>query len=177
MKKTDNRLNYLIVAAIILTIGGLVFGLASTDNQSGQDKNSDAESGTPRLSVDLNRFDFGDVSMARGKVNHSFNIKNQGDGYLTISNISTSCMCTSASLTVNGKTSPTFGMPGHGANFSFWSEKLKPGEEAELEVVFDPNAHGPNATGPITRVITLLSDDGSQKDSKTTLTITANVVK
>lgn len=175
MKTIDYRLKILIAAAAVLIIGGIVVGLASTKSESAVDKG--ANQGEPRLSVNESRFDFGDVSMAEGKVSHSLNVKNEGSDDLAISSIFTSCMCTSAVLSVEGKKSPVFGMLGHGVNYPFWSEKLKPGEQAELAVTFDPNAHGPNATGPITRTITLLSNDGGRSNSQTELVITANVIK
>ena len=103
-------------------------------------------------------FDFGSISMAAGKVSHSFKIKNSGAEPINISKIYTSCMCTTASLmTVEGQT-PFFGMPGHGFAPKI-NRLIKAGEEAIIEVIFDPAAHGPAGVGPISRAVYLESGE------------------
>ena len=63
-------------------------------------------------------------------------------------------MCTEATLvTSTGKRGP-FGMPGH-APIPAISERLAPGEMAEVDVVFDPAAHGPAGIGRIERNVTV----------------------
>jgi len=173
IKKNDPRLIIFMSAAFILIVGGIILGVATSSK--GENDNS---SGVAKLSVDSTYYDFGDVSMAKGLVNHTFKITNEGEGELKISNISTSCMCTTAVLDVAGEKSPSFGMPGHGgANPTFWSATIKPNQTADLIVTFDPNAHGPQATGPITRVITIYSNDNSQSNVRRNFTFAANVVK
>lgn len=97
-------------------------------------------------------YDFGSVSMAKGKVSKTFEIKNTVANPLVIEKIYTSCMCTSASLVTSEREFGPFGMPGHGlvpkANAT-----LNPGGTAKINVVFDPAAHGPAGVGPIERVI------------------------
>src|SRR3989344_5073066 len=138
IKKNDPRLIIFMSAAFILIVGGIILGVATSSK--GENDNS---SGVAKLSVDSTYYDFGDVSMAKCLVNHTFKITNEGEGELKISNISTSCMCTTAVLVVT----------------------------------FDPNAHGPQATGPITRVITIYSNDNSQSNVRRNFTFAANVVK
>jgi len=67
-----------------------------------------------------NTHDFGMVYPANGVINTTFEVVNNGTGYLNISTISTSCGCTSATINKNN---------------------LKPGENAILTVFFDPNFH------------------------------------
>ena len=166
-----NRLKILISAAVVLLIGGITVAVvANLNSDSGQ-------AGTAKLVIESTRFDFGDVSMARGLVKNNFVLKNEGDADLKISNISTSCMCTTVVLEIKGEKSPIFGMPGHGANPAFWSMKLPPGQSANLEVIFDPNAHGPDATGQITRQINFSTNDDGKNNAASALVITANVVK
>lgn len=107
-------------------------------------------------------YDFGTVSMANGLVRHEFKIKNEGSNPLTISELYTSCMCTNAIFKRAGKEKGPFGMPGHGFVPKL-GETLAPGEEAIIEVVFDPAAHGPAGVGPIQRVVSLNTEAGSNE--------------
>jgi len=104
-------------------------------------------------------FRFGSISMGAGKVAHSYWIRNTGAAPVTISKLYTSCMCTTAALVKAGKKSAPFGMPGHGV-FPSLNEPMSPGEEAFVEVVFDPAAHGPAGIGPIERVVTIENSAG-----------------
>lgn len=162
----DKKIKILIIAAAVLVVGGVIGGISIYQGEK--------STGIPQIKIDTFSYDFGEVAMSKGLAVHSFNIKNEGDGDLKIFNISTSCMCTTAVLKVAGKSSPEFGMHN---SLAYWSKKLKPQETAELEVTFDPLAHGPEATGPITRRVTLYSDDGGEENVKSVLTISANVVK
>lgn len=111
------------------------------------------------LAAEEKSFDFGRISMAAGNVSHSFGIKNNGAEPINISKIYTSCMCTTARLeTMEGQT-PFFGMPGHGFTPKIKRE-IKAGEEAVIEVIFDPAAHGPAGVGPISRFVYLESGEG-----------------
>lgn len=105
------------------------------------------------------KFDFGKVSMARGKVSHIFRIKNEGTGSAKIKSMFTSCMCTVATLEVNGRKYGPYGMPGHGYNAPL-NIPIEPGAEAAIEAVFDPAAHGPAGVGLIERSIILEGADG-----------------
>ena len=105
-------------------------------------------------------FDFGKISMAAGNVSHGYWIKNASAAPLTMTNISTSCMCTVATLiTQSGKMKGPFGMPGH-APVSDIEERLAPGQVAQVEVVFDPTAHGPAGVGRNDRIVTIRNDAG-----------------
>ncbi len=164
--KKDNRLIIIGAAAAILVIGGIILGLNLKTDESGRASQA-------RLLSEEKSFDFGTISMTKGKVNHAFKIKNNGVANLKINNIDTSCMCTSAVLEKNGKVSPSFGMPGmSGDNPAFWSEELGPGESANLIVIFDPAAHGPEGVGLAIREINVYSNDPA---GKTGFKITANV--
>jgi hypothetical protein len=101
-------------------------------------------------------YDFGTISMANGNVSHCFSVTNPTAQDITVEDLTTSCMCTSAYI-VNGtgKQGP-FGMPGMGyvpkANML-----IKAGETRQIDVVYDPNAHGPAGVGTIDRFVYLAS--------------------
>lgn len=167
-QKKDNRMIVFSVAAGVLILGGIILGVVMSSQEG---SNGD---GVAKLAIDSSRYDFGTISMSDGLATHTFKITNDGTADLKLSKISTSCMCTSAILEVDGDRSPKFGMHN---NPAFWSEKIKPGQSADLEVTFDPNAHGPNATGPVTRTVTFYSNDNGQSSVKSSFTFTANVIK
>ncbi len=50
-------------------------------------------------------------------------------------------------------------MPGHGSIPTF-EQKLEPNQEAEIEVEYDPNAHGPSGVGRIERSVIVDGRDG-----------------
>ena len=61
-------------------------------------------------------YDFGAVSVAAGTVEAEIALVNTGEGKLTIIKLDSSCGCTSASVTNNGKEGPVFQMSAHGKN-------------------------------------------------------------
>ena len=142
------------IIAVIAIIGGLVW--LTRPDKSGADANYGASS----LQTAEGEYDFGTISMAKGKVSKIFAVKNASAQAAFIEKIYTSCMCTEASLiksspsTSSGQTSRfgPFGMPGHGLVPKV-NQTLNPGEETQVEVVFDPNAHGPAGVGAIERIV------------------------
>ncbi len=97
--------------------------------------------------------DWGDININGGLVSHTFKLKNESEESLYLKGAKTSCMCTSARYSLNdGTISPKYGMHN---NPSGWSEEIGPNETFEVEVVFDPMAHGPDAVGAIRRSVFL----------------------
>jgi len=103
-------------------------------------------------------FDFGLVSMAKGKVEHSFKLKNSGDSQIKITKIYTSCMCTEATLINETSRKGPFGMPGRGGPSSQIDEVVNPGKEINIDVLVDPAAHGPQGTGPAKKIVYIETD-------------------
>jgi len=111
------------------------------------------------MTVSERSFNFGTISMKDGLVRHRFKLTNSSDQDIFVKKIYTSCMCTNAYLeSISGRKGP-FGMEGMGyippAN-----ETISVGESGEVEVVFDPNAHGPAGVGVIDRIISLADTTG-----------------
>jgi len=97
--------------------------------------------------------------MANGNVEKTFSFRNQTDKDIKLESIVTSCMCTSAYLiTPSGKQGP-FKMPGMGY-VPPAEDTLKPGEAREVQVVYNPNAHGPAGVGPIDRFVYVVDASG-----------------
>ena len=164
---------YAVIAIFAGTIL-LIVVLISSKTGSQQDQIVPTSSG--KLEITEERFDFGTISMADGNVSYAFTVKNVGPEEVILSKLFTSCMCTKATLKIGDKKFGPFGMPSHVAIPTIRAI-LSPQETAEVEAVFDPNAHGPDATGPIKRVITITSNNGGSKGPQDIISFEGNVVK
>ncbi|MBE0626730.1 MAG: DUF1573 domain-containing protein [Burkholderiales bacterium] len=150
--------------ALILAVGGLVIAakpdpVNRTPTAVEMVRASAANKSSSQLTTTQTKFSFGPISMASGKVKHRYPITNAGTEPVVISKLYTSCMCTTAALVKDGKAGEAFGMPGH-TPIPTINVPIKPGEQAFVEVVFDPAAHGPAGVGPIERVVTLENNGG-----------------
>lgn len=172
MKFMDKKNLFISTAVIAVFIAGLLWLGAPNKNQSNI-SDAASKSGAGQISAGHIDYDFGPVSMAKGKVSHAYKIVNPSAEPATISKIYTSCMCTVASLTTqDGQKFGPFGMPGHGGPSGKISTALESGQEAELEVVFDPTAHGPAGVGAIDRTVYVETATGQKLELNFTATVT-----
>jgi len=95
-------------------------------------------------------YDFGNIKASDGVVTHSFVIKNIGSKTINILGVSTSCGCTSANVD---------------------KESLAPGETANLNATFDPNAHE-GLTGLLKRIVYIRTDNEAEPETQIKLTVT-----
>lgn len=111
-------------------------------------------------------YDFGDIDMFGGNVSTNYTLKNEGPEPVTITDASTSCMCTKGEIAGH-----TFGM--HGSDVA--SVVIPAGGEEVVKATFDPLAHGPEGTGPITRELMLKTN--SKETPNIRLKFSGNVIK
>jgi len=158
-------MNKYIIGAIIFGIGLIGFLLLNTDSRStnNTDVTSTADS---KISVVEQPYDFGDIDIFGGKVNTSYTLKNEGAKDVTITRAVTSCMCTEGEIA-----GLTFGM--HGSEVK--SVVIPAGRAEKVTAIYDPLAHGPNGTGPVTRTLQL--ETNSTETPKIELRFSANVIK
>lgn len=162
MKKT-------IIITLLIVIGliGLIWW--GSKNQKAPVENTGIKS---ILTTSLDVYDFGTISMKNGNVTKDFTITNPTDKDILLSSVSTSCMCTNAFIiNPNGTKKGPFGMSGMGyippAN-----ETIKAGGSSTIQVVYDPNAHGPAGVGFIDRYITLVDENGNDIQIEIKATVT-----
>ncbi len=111
------------------------------------------------LSAAETTYDFGLITMKGGNVSHVFKVANPTDRDITVERLSTSCMCTTAYIVDGAARTGPFGMPGMG--YGTRADQLFPaGQALNIEVVFDPNAHGPAGVGPMQRLVHLTDANG-----------------
>lgn len=159
----------LIVPVIgIVLIGGFIWWARPGANRVAgpEDEHASHHPATPSalpagiLSPDKTSYDFGTISMAKGKVSTAFALTNMSSTSIQTSRLYTSCMCTSAKFVQGGWASQEFGMPGHGF-LAPMERTIAPGQRAQIVVTFDPAAHGPAGVGKIARAVRLETDKGS----------------
>jgi hypothetical protein len=112
--------------------------------------------------VGENSLDWGEFGINEGDKSAFFTIKNEGPDPLQLSNVITSCACTTAQLIMGDKQSPAFGMH----NKSAYVFEVPAGQEAQVKVVFDPLFHGPNGVGAISREVKISTNDLAHPELK-----------
>jgi len=123
------------------------------------------------LVVSETLYDFGTISMRDGNVSKIFKITNNTNEDMLFTSLITSCMCTDAYfIRQDGSKKGPFGMEGMGFMPKL-NETIKAGHSVDIEVVYDPNAHGPAGVGMIDRFVELKNIKGD----KLQLEIKANV--
>jgi len=110
IKLAVNKFNIIIVGLAILVSGGAIYAW----------RIGVFEPKPPRLAVLPLEYDLGKVKQSGGVVSRTFAARNEGGQDAAISEVLTSCSCTTAEI---GK------------------KIIKPGETADLKVIFDPNYH------------------------------------
>lgn len=166
MKNNQNK--FIWAGVILATLIGFIW-IARPAPQSGPASPVLGKNGA--LAAKENNYDFGAISMAAGKVSKIFVIKNTGTDALAVNQLYTSCMCTVATLKIGSRSVGPFGMPGHGFAQRI-NEIIQPNEEAQVEAIFDPAAHGPAGVGRIERVVYLENSAGAPLELKFSATVT-----
>lgn len=169
-----NEKNKIIVFSVVVVVlfASLFFIGKPGENQN---KEINADSGQASALIALKAseifYDFGTISMKNGDVAKTFKVTNESEKDVLIPSLTTSCMCTRAYfLETDGTKSGPFGMPGMGIVPKL-NKTIKAGESADIEVVYDPNAHGPAGVGMIDRFVYL----EDTKHNKLQFEIKANV--
>ena len=99
--------------------------------------------GAPRLSAESTLLQLGEV-VNGVVVERQVAVSNSGDAPLIVSEVLTTCGCTTATLE---------------------PMTLAPGESGVLRIAFDSGAHGPELTGPVMRRVILVSNDPAQPEA------------
>jgi len=146
---------FTVLLTIVALVGLMLWGKSAQKSAPVATSAAEGEVLAGDLFAEETFYDFKTIRMKDGKVSYSFNVINKGESDLVLERVTTSCMCTVAYV-VNGENKKgPFGMPGHGGSVPKVNDTIKAGETREIEVVFDPNAHGPAGVGLIERVVRL----------------------
>lgn len=138
---------------LLLAVTSLIVVACASGNNGDLSLRNVSDSGKIMPTQDLS-YDWKEIDIEGGTVDRQFAFKNDSNDDLILKGAVTSCMCTTATFELpNGEYSPAFGMHEN----KQWAYAVKPNEEFKVNVVFDPMAHGPEATGPIQRSIYLVT--------------------
>ena len=130
-----------ILIGVIITLGGiLVFSNVQNNSSNTTQNNSGPQ---PKILVSEQEWDFGKVIQGE-KPNHTFIVKNGGEGDLIIERIKESCACIEASISTT---------------------HIQPGESAEVKVSYDTTDY----VGKDEKHFHIYSNDPQQPDKKINL--------
>ena len=156
----EGKITIIVIATTIFLVGGLVFLMTkSTTEVGGKAYAAD----TQVAGVEANPsgiMALGNIAYKGGTVTKTFDVKNTSDKTLKLRKISTSCMCTRAKFSVNGKESKFYGMEMSGDLNPLIDIDLPAGQTAQVTFIFDPAAHGLQGVGAVDRQITVFFDSG-----------------
>jgi hypothetical protein len=159
-------MNKYIIGVIVLGVILLGYGMISSGQKSTDTSAVTSEMSGAKIAVREQAYDFGDIDIFAGKVDTTYTLKNEGTEDVIITKAGTSCMCTEGEIA-----GLTFGM--HGSDVQ--SVVIPAGGEEKVKAIYDPLAHGPSGTGPVTRTLTL--ETNSTDTPQIELRFSANVVK
>lgn len=152
---------YVIIGSIVV-VTLLVWGVYAASNKG----TVNVEQVSAALQPAKDSFDFGDIDIFGGKVETTYTLQNTGTEDVTVVSAQTSCMCTEGKI--DGL---TFGMHGQSGGVVV----IPAGESKILTAIFDPLAHGPEGTGPITRELFLKTN--STATPEVVVRFSGNVIK
>lgn len=168
-KKNKKGIDSFLIGIILITV--LILGVTVyIGSQIGNTTQVSADNQV-ETQIDESRYDWGTIDINGGIVSKSFTIENNGSTPLKLYDVKTSCMCTTAQLKTPDASSKKFGMHEKSRNIF----EVAPGEKAELLVEFDPAYHGPSGVGPISRTVTMNTNDASRPTLS--FQLSANVIK
>lgn len=148
---------WFIIGAIIVLVVAIVAILGFNGPSKKVAGYSISDPNAPKVEIQEKRFDFGKISL-NDVAKHNFQIKNTGSNPLVITDLMTSCHCTTAILKVPGQPdSPEFSM-----QMANWQEEIPPGVEAVVETVYKPAVMP--VSGQVSRVITFNTNDPNNKE-------------
>lgn len=152
---------YVIIGSILAAVL-LVWGVYATSDKGTTNIGQVSAAVQPTK----DSFDFGDIDIFGGKVETTYTLQNTGTEDVAVISAQTSCMCTEGKI--DGL---TFGMHGQSGGVVI----IPAGESKVLTAIFDPLAHGPEGTGPITRELILKTN--STATPEVIVRFSGNVIK
>ncbi|MEK7539091.1 MAG: DUF1573 domain-containing protein [Patescibacteria group bacterium] len=159
--KDQNKIIMFIAVLAVLFIGLFIFAKPGKNENKETNIIPNATSSISALKALETFYDFGTISMKNGNVSKIFKVTNPTNLDIFIPNLTTSCMCTNAYFVQSdGNRKGPFGMIGMGFVPKL-NETIKAGESREIEVVFNPNAHGPAGVGLIDRFVYLADNSNN----------------
>jgi archaellum component FlaG (FlaF/FlaG flagellin family) len=157
MKTKKILLAGLIGISVLLFVGGTVYGLAQLSKTVEVVIENDAAA-----TVNETEYDWGTIKMYDGLAKKTFLVKNTGTKTLQLYSPTTTCSCTTVQVRTASERTAALSMHSQSNDVI----DVAPGDEAEVEVVFNPAFHGPSGVGPISRSAIIKTNDPQQPELK-----------
>ena len=116
---------------------------------------SDAGEDRPQIFIEPLSYNLGKVSKSKGKLELRVKVQNKGKDVLKITDLKTSCVCTTVQLKKKKYMSPVFSTEGAESG---WEISIAPEEKGELSIITDL-AHEHVHLGTMVRTVEIKSND------------------
>ncbi len=156
-----------IIGITALVVIGVLFTAFQATPESKMTAYDTSQTEKPKIKIEKTHIDLGDMKLSDTKI-EEISFENIGDKPLQVSNISTSCGCTSAQIVIKDKESPIFSMHGN----PDWVGEVAPGEKAVLRVIYEPAKHP--VQGKTEKTIFLRTNDPENSEMNIHLTARVN---
>lgn len=150
------KITSIVLAVTVVFVLGFAFLQKSSPKTQGEVL---SESEAASIQIDSQLQDWGQVPINGGVITKEFVFSNPTEKTLLLKKIVTSCMCTTAAVEVNGKSTRFFGMEMSMDKNPPVNMEIPAGASAKAIVRFDPAAHGPEGVGPFERTVQLVFTD------------------
>lgn len=163
IRKFDPIFLGIVIFFVLALIGGVFFAfkMGGKPLQVYSKDNPDK----PKAEISATTSDFGEMKVSDIKTADFF-IKNSGSKKLQLTNVSSSCNCTFAEITINNVKSPRFSM--HSTNS--WLGEVDPSTEAKVTVIYQPSIMP--VQGKVERTVSLKTNDPEKTDISFKITAT-----
>lgn len=156
-----------IIGFSIIVVVGVLLVVFHTIPQNNMTTYESAQTEKPKIKVEETIIDMGNIKVSDTKT-EEISLENTGEKTLQISNVYTSCGCTSAQIVINNEESPIFSMHGNPA----WMGEIEPGGKATLKVIYEPSKMP--VQGEVERTIFFRTNDPENSEIKIILKARVN---
>lgn len=147
------------IASVVIIIGAaIVLGKDTTPKRE--------QLGTAQVLVATRSADLGTMKVSDER-SAEFTIANTSDSVLRVWNVTTSCNCTFATITINGTQTGEFSMHA-GGQLKNWIGEIPPGTSATLKVIYRPSVMP--VSGPISRQVNFSTNDPKNPEMQVGIT-------
>ncbi|MDP2632593.1 MAG: DUF1573 domain-containing protein [Candidatus Curtissbacteria bacterium] len=165
MRRIDPIILCIAIFFVLALAGGIFF--AYKVGGKPMEAYSQSSKEKPKAEVSKTSADMGEMSVTDVK-SVDFVIKNTGTKKLQINNVSTSCDCTFAQITIGETTSQRFSMH---YKSGAWLGEIEPGKEAKVIVTYEPSIMP--VQGKVERIASMRTND--PENPNIAFTVTAEV--
>src|SRR5512140_3535009 len=99
----NKQIKIIIFVAVVVVAFGVILALKQPSTSSDAQSSDSMQHEAGILTSDPASYDFGTISMKNGKVNKSFKVVNTSANSVNLKKLYTSCMCTDASIKIDGQ--------------------------------------------------------------------------